>query len=101
MQKFGRTIPRECRGSIIYDKVVLWDVHEVFLFLSNHALVINYYAWVLADRCTKKKLYIKAVKNHIKTHESENLLCRYTHHGAEKAIHKSYKIHHKNPIVTP
>ena len=31
MQKFGRTISQECRGSIIYDEVVLWDVHEIFV----------------------------------------------------------------------
>ena len=35
MQKFVHTVPQESRGSTIYDEVVLWDVHEVFPFLST------------------------------------------------------------------
>ena len=31
MQKFGRKISQECRESIIYDEVVLGDVHEAFV----------------------------------------------------------------------
>ena len=27
MLKFGCTVTRECRGSVIYDEVVLWDIH--------------------------------------------------------------------------
>ena len=66
MQKFGHTISQECRGSIIYDKVILWDVHEVFPFLSNHGIVTRYCVWALADGCTEQKLYTKVIKYTIK-----------------------------------
>ena len=62
MQEFGRTIPQACHGSVIYDEVVLCDVHDVFPFLSNHALVIRYCAWVLVDCVAEQRLYTKAVK---------------------------------------
>ena len=32
MQKFECTVPRVCRGSVIYDEVVLWGIDEVTIF---------------------------------------------------------------------
>ena len=86
----------KCRGSVIYDEVVLWDVHEVFPFLSNRVRVIRYCGWVLVACCTVQRCYTQKLLKTIKARESENVLYRYTCHGVERLYTKVTKNTIKN-----
>ena len=53
MQKYDCTVPQVCRGSVIYDEVILWSVrHEVTVsqFFSNRARILDaaHACWLLA-----------------------------------------------------